>query len=1180
MRLYRSLGGRLTARIAVALATAAVALGGLGASTHVARASISVPEGFLATDYVSVGQRLTAMAWSSDGRLFISQKDGNLRVVKNNVLLTTPFLTLPVNTTSERGLLGVALDPAFGPANPYIYVYYTFADTQQNRISRFSVSANNPDVGNPASELVLLDNIPSDLGAHNGGALHFGPDGKLYASVGDLAYGPNAQDMTTLAGKMLRINRDGTLPADNPFVGVPATRSEIWALGLRNPYTFAFQQGSGRLFINDVGNNTVEEIDQGAKGANYGWPICEGPCADPSYTDPIYSYKHTDGPGKAITGAEFYSGSTFPAEYQGDYFFGDYVGFYIKRYDPQTGQVYDFATDARYVADIRTGPDGALYYLSVEAKKVVRIQYTGVVNPPPTDSQVSISPSADVHVASGAPTTNYGHSPLLYVRSTNDVDRVFMKWDLSALAGQEIQGATLRFHTSGVADAGSTANEQVHLVTDGSWTETGTTYNSQPALGTVLADIGPTVPDTDYSISLPENVVQSYVGGSFSIGIDSPGPRDTMYFYSRDSAANRPSLLIDYMTPPPSIGEPPQPVIDAPSDGTVYHAGDTIDFSGSATDPEDGPINPANLTWEIVFHHDTHTHPFIEPFSGATSGSFVIPNTGEASGNTWYRIHLKATDSDGNSAEVTRDVVPLKSTQTLATNPPGLSLLLDGSPITAPYTFVGVQGFKRQITAPATQTLGGHTYQFVSWSDGGNADHTLVTPEYDGTITATYVDVTNQGTHVVSDAFNRTVNGGWSSADVGGPYTVSGGTANFKVANGTATITLPNTGANKSATLESVSLTDADITFRVAVDKVATGNSEYAYAEVRVLGNNSYRPKIVFNANGTISVHAGKVVNGSESSVAPPVVVPGLTQTAGAFYWLRAQVTSTNPTTIKVKAWADGQPEPAAWQFSATNSNAPLQGAGAVALRAYSRSTNAPVTFTFDDYSVAGPETAPGTPPPTFGTAVAGDAFTRTISGGWGSSTTGGTYTLTGNATTFAVNGSSGLMTLPKAGATRIAVLADTSATDFDARVRISTDKATVGGNWYGYLMLRHQANSAYQPKIIVHADGTVSVQAGLLIDGSESPIGAAVVVPGLTYTPGTAIWLRAQVSGTSPTTINVMAWADGQPEPLAWQFTATNSNAALQSAGAIGLRAYIGGHVEDAPVVVSFDDLAVTTTP
>src|SRR6185295_674409 len=233
----------------------------------------------------------TAMEFSPDGRLFVSEKAGHLRVIKNGTLLTADFVTISVATESERGLLGIAFDPGFA-TNRFVYVYYTrSASPIKNRVSRFTASATNPDVAQSGTEVVILDDIGSDAGNHNGGAIHFGLDGKLYVAIGEGGATPaNSQSLSTLSGKLLRINPDGSVPADNPFVGTAGARGEIWALGLRNPYTFAVDPLSGKIHVNDVGQSSWEEINLAARGANYGWPACEGlSCgSDPNFTNPIY----------------------------------------------------------------------------------------------------------------------------------------------------------------------------------------------------------------------------------------------------------------------------------------------------------------------------------------------------------------------------------------------------------------------------------------------------------------------------------------------------------------------------------------------------------------------------------------------------------------------------------------------------------------------------------------------------------------------------------------------------------------------------------------------------------------------------------------------------------------------------------------------------------------------------
>jgi glucose/arabinose dehydrogenase len=194
------------------------------------------------------------MALAPDGRIFVCEQRGTLRVIKNGVLLPTPFLTVTVDSAGERGLLGIAFDPNF-VSNQLVYVYYTTPTPAHNRVSRFIASG---DVAIAGSETILME-MPnlSTATNHNAGAIHFGPDGNLYVALGDNANGNNAQSLSTRLGKLLRITSTGAIPTDNPFFNqTTGDNRSIWALGLRNPFTFAFQPGTGRMFINDVGLGT------------------------------------------------------------------------------------------------------------------------------------------------------------------------------------------------------------------------------------------------------------------------------------------------------------------------------------------------------------------------------------------------------------------------------------------------------------------------------------------------------------------------------------------------------------------------------------------------------------------------------------------------------------------------------------------------------------------------------------------------------------------------------------------------------------------------------------------------------------------------------------------------------------------------------------------------------------
>ena len=335
----------------------------------------TLPTGFRESQ---VGSNLsgspTAMEFAPDGRLFVCLQDGRLRVIKNGTLLATSFVTLTVDSSGERGLLGIAFDPNFA-SNKFVYVYYTVSSAPiHNRVSRFTA---NGDVAVAGSETVLLD-LDNLSGAtnHNGGAIHFGPDGKLYIGVGENANGSNSQSLANRLGKILRINSDGSIPSDNPtsFPGITGTPSgvnrAIWAVGLRNPFTFAFQPGSTRMFINDVGQSTWEEINDGIAGSNYGWPTAEGPAtpANPNFRDPIFFYGHgsSSTTGCAIVGGAFYNPSIlqFPASFVGKYFFGDLCSGWVRVLDPSNNTASSFAASISSLVDLKIGPDGALYYLA------------------------------------------------------------------------------------------------------------------------------------------------------------------------------------------------------------------------------------------------------------------------------------------------------------------------------------------------------------------------------------------------------------------------------------------------------------------------------------------------------------------------------------------------------------------------------------------------------------------------------------------------------------------------------------------------------------------------------------------------------------------------------------------------------------------------------------------------
>jgi len=632
----------------------------------------------------------TVMAFAPDGRLFVAQQTGALRVIENGVLLSTPFITLTVNSSGERGLLGIAFDPAFN-TNHFIYLYYTLSSGANNRISRFTANGN---VAVPNSEVVVLNLDPlSSATNHNGGNLQFGLDGKLYVGVGENANPPNSQNLDTYLGKILRINSDGSVPTGNPFTSGSAQRQRVWEYGMRNPYTLAIQPGTGRIFVNDVGQDTWEEVnDCTVGGGNYGWPNAEGISSNPDYVNPIYTYQHGTGIGFgcAITGGTFFnpSSTNYPAQYIGRYFFLDYCNNWIDMLT-LSGNTATRTNFASFIAGspvcMLTGPDGNLYFLSRTNSAVYKISFTASNAPVITDQPQNIT------VSQGSPATfavtATGSQPLSYQWRKN---------------GSSIGGATNSTYTIAAA---------------------------------MPADQG------NYSV-----VVSNSFGSMTS---------------------NNASLTV---TAPNQL---PTATINSPAPGATYAAGDVINYSGNATDPEDPSIPPSAFEWYVIFHHDTHTHPGPTAQSGVTSGSFTIPNIGETSVNVFYRLYLVVTDSQGGKDTAFTDILPRTSTITLNTNPQGLQLTLDGQPFTAPLSVSSVEGMLRTISAPSPQGI----YTFSDWSQGGSATQTISTPVNDAAYTANY----GTAATIIADAY---VNGGKS--------------ANTNFGLSSALVTQKNSSVNKS----------------------------------------------------------------------------------------------------------------------------------------------------------------------------------------------------------------------------------------------------------------------------------------------------------------------------------------------------------------------------------------------
>lgn len=602
----------------------------------------------------------TGLCLLPDERLLILDKNGRIRMYKNGTLLSTPTLTLSnVDVTSERGLQSAVADPSFA-TNHFIYLFYTRKDpvtnTFRNRVSRFTLTG---DIA--VDETIVFETDLLNAGNHNGGTVLFGLDGKLYISTGENAVPSNAQSLDNVLGKILRINADGSIPTDNPFFATAAGKNKaIYALGFRNPFKMYLNKTSGKIIINDVGQDSWEELNELKAGKNYGWPIVEGKrttqTPPANYEDPLYAYSHAVDNSCSLTGGGFYQPTTqqFPSVYKDKYFFQDYCGGYIKYLDLAVANptVTTFASGISFPTDLIVDNAGNLYYIGL---RIYQVTYTGSgevkISVPPTNITANEGSNATFSVSAT------GTAPLQYQWRKNGVD---------------IAGATSANYT--VSDVSLALNGSVYTV------QVSNSVSSVVSVGATLTVL-----------------------------------------------ANK----------------APVPTLLTPTATYLYTAGTDLAFSGSATDAEDGNLPASALQWEIVFHHNTHTHPAMPITSGINAGVYRIANEGEISDNVWYRVYLTATDSKGSSTTVFKDVYPNKVLLTLQTVPAGLPLSIDGGTVTTPYTIGSVVGMKRAIGAPASVLLHDSLFTFSAWSDNGAATHSAETPATNTTYTAYYTYASN-----------------------------------------------------------------------------------------------------------------------------------------------------------------------------------------------------------------------------------------------------------------------------------------------------------------------------------------------------------------------------------------------------------------------------------------------------
>ena len=309
------------------------------------------------------------MAFAPDGRLFFAEKDtGDIRAIRDGTLDADPVAHIDVLSSSEQGLLGLALDPAF-EAQPWIYVYYSDPVSHLNRLARIRAD----DAG--AEPEPLLDALTTEHGYHNGGDLVFGRDGKLYVAVGEVHEAERAQDPNDLGGKILRLDPDGGIPSDNPI----GTTDPAYSMGHRNSFGLCVDPSTGALWETENGPGSDDEVNRIRAGGNYGWPDQLGPGGEPVFIDPVLDFPDVIVP----TGC---------AVWHGDLYFGAYgTGLLYRLSLPATVDAHaDVIGDlGAGVTDLQVGPDGDLYVATSDA--IWKVAGTG--SPEPTTSPTAAPPS-------------------------------------------------------------------------------------------------------------------------------------------------------------------------------------------------------------------------------------------------------------------------------------------------------------------------------------------------------------------------------------------------------------------------------------------------------------------------------------------------------------------------------------------------------------------------------------------------------------------------------------------------------------------------------------------------------------------------------------------------------------------------------------------------------------------
>jgi len=744
--------------MAVATAALTLAFGVIGGAKAQAA---TLPSNFQERTVFSGLTHPAVVRFAADGRVFVAEKSGLIKVFSNlNDPTPTTFADLrtKVHNFWDRGLLGLALDPNF-PANPYVYVLYTHDAAIGGTAPRWGTPGATSDgcpsppgatddgcvvsgrlsrlqaVGDvmTGAENVLIEDWCQQYPSHSVGSLAFGADGRLYASGGDGAsfnftdYGqdgnprnpcgdppaavggaqtpPTAEggalrsqdvrttaDPTSLDGAILRVDpATGAGLADNPFgSSSDANRRRIVATGLRNPFRITMRPGTSEVWAGDVGWNDVEEINRvvapaDAGADNFGWPCYEGTARQSGYDGANLSLcENLYAAGSGGVAVPFYAWSHAAKVVPGE--------------SCPTGSSsvagLNFYVGGPYPADF----DGALFFADYSRDCIWVMKRNGG-SLPSTTAVTTFAAGADNPVD-----VQVGPDGQLYYA------------DFDGGTIRRIEYTPANQAPTAVA-TGTPTSGPLPLTVNFSGTG-----SSDPDAGDTITYAWDLDGDGAYDDSTSATPSYTYTTtGTYTASLQVTDSR---------GATGRASVTIN------AGNQAPTATITSPAAGTTWKVGDTINFSGTATDPEDGPLPPSRLSWSLVMQHcpsNCHTHP-VQDYPGVASGSFV---TFDHEYPSYLELRLTATDSQGRTNTKTLRLDPRTVNVTLSSKPTGRTLTFNASSAVAPFTRTVIMGSINSISAPSPQQAGNRTWTWRSWSDGGAQTHNIVASAT-GTRTATF----------------------------------------------------------------------------------------------------------------------------------------------------------------------------------------------------------------------------------------------------------------------------------------------------------------------------------------------------------------------------------------------------------------------------------------------------------